>query len=102
MHLSAQEFVHNSAFPGLAHASAQVFPIVHKHVSKLETLAHPKLKCCAPKTKMLCNLFVSRVMLLSAHTIIIIQKSAITPPSEDIAFYNPSSLVHYELCESGL
>ena len=35
VHLSAQEFVHNSAFPGFAHASAQVFPIVHKHVRKL-------------------------------------------------------------------
>ena len=35
VHLSAQEFVHNSAFPGIAHASAQVFPIVHKHVRKL-------------------------------------------------------------------
>ena len=34
VHLSAQEFVHNSAFPGLAHASAQVFPIVHKYVRK--------------------------------------------------------------------
>ena len=54
VHLSAQEFVHNSAFPGLAHASAQVFPIVHKHVRKLYKKCtnwkllrmHPKLKCC--------------------------------------------------------
>ena len=46
VHLRAQEFVHNSAFPGLAHTSAQVCAQVVQEVYKLETLVPSRLKCC--------------------------------------------------------